>query len=411
MASNSNKKVLYISYDGMTDPLGQSQVLPYIIGLTKEGYEFHLISFEKIDRFKTHHRHIRSICAEHNIHWHPQDYQLKGGLLKTIKQVRRLNKVVKMLHRTHQFSIVHCRSYISALSGLKLKRKHDVKFVFDMRGFWANERVDGKIWNLDNFLYKQIYNFFKRKEIQFFRESDYTISLTENGRNEIESWDAFSDQKPKIKVIPCCVNLELFDPTNITIEDQTALKAKLGIDPTDFVLGYIGSIGTWYMLDEMLDYYKELQAKNPTAKFLFVSGEPPEMITSECEKKGISLDQIIITSTLHKDVPLHISIFDSSVFFIRASYSKKASSPTKQGEIMAMGIPLVCNSGVGDTDEIVERYKAGIVIKDFTPESYRAAFTEDHTFDIDGIKTGANDYFSLTEGVSRYLSVYKAIDA
>ncbi len=36
-----NKKghILYISYDGMTDPLGQSQVLPYLKGLAKKGYK------------------------------------------------------------------------------------------------------------------------------------------------------------------------------------------------------------------------------------------------------------------------------------------------------------------------------------------------------------------------------------
>lgn len=46
------KNILYISYDGMTDPLGQSQVLPYIINLNKENYNFHLVSFEKPDRLK-----------------------------------------------------------------------------------------------------------------------------------------------------------------------------------------------------------------------------------------------------------------------------------------------------------------------------------------------------------------------
>jgi hypothetical protein len=54
---------------------------------------------------------------------------------------------------------------------------------------------------------------------------------------------------------------------------------------------------------------------------------------------------------------LNISLFDTSIFFIRPTYSKKASSPTKQGEIMAMGIPLICNYGVGDTDEIVKKCK------------------------------------------------------
>ena len=171
------KKVLYVSYDGMTDPLGQSQVLPYISGLSKEGYEFHLISFEKEDKFNIHKDHIQSICDESGIKWHPQDYKNEGGLKKTIKQVRRMKRVVRYLQEKHNFDIVHCRSYISALSGLALKRKHNVKFVFDMRGFWANERIDGNIWTLSNPIFKRIYNYFKKKEIEFLSEADYTISL------------------------------------------------------------------------------------------------------------------------------------------------------------------------------------------------------------------------------------------
>lgn len=402
--------MLYISYDGMTDPLGQSQVLPYIIGLSKKGYEFHLISFEKTDKFKKHRKHIHAICSEHGIKWHPQDYQLTGGLRKTIRQVKHMKKVVRFLHSKHQFSIVHCRSYISALSGLRLKRKHGIKFIFDMRGFWADERVDGNLWNLNNPIYRIIYNFFKRKEIQFFKESDYTISLTENGKHEIESWSEFAQNKPKIKVIPCCVNLELFDPSKIKDEDKTKLRTDLAIPKDRTVLGYIGSIGTWYMLSEMLDYFKCLLEKQPNSQFLFVSGEAPEMILSEAEKKGIPADHFTITSTLHSGVPLHISLFDYSIFFIRSSYSKKASSPTKQGEIMAMGIPLVCNSGVGDTDFIVEKYECGKVVDEFTPEVFRENFIQPSDFDPEKIKYGAKAYFSLTEGVNRYYQVYQTVD-
>ena len=32
-----SSRVLYISYDGMTDALGQSQVLPYLCGLAQRG--------------------------------------------------------------------------------------------------------------------------------------------------------------------------------------------------------------------------------------------------------------------------------------------------------------------------------------------------------------------------------------
>ncbi len=39
-------KVLYISYDGILEPLGQSQVLRYLEKLSSK-HQIHLISFEK----------------------------------------------------------------------------------------------------------------------------------------------------------------------------------------------------------------------------------------------------------------------------------------------------------------------------------------------------------------------------
>ncbi|MEI2824421.1 MAG: hypothetical protein V9F02_13485 [Chitinophagaceae bacterium] len=66
-----NKKILYISYDGMTDPLGQSQVLPYLCKLAAEGFEFTLLSFEKKDRYEKSRSVIEAICKKNNIRWVP----------------------------------------------------------------------------------------------------------------------------------------------------------------------------------------------------------------------------------------------------------------------------------------------------------------------------------------------------
>jgi len=393
----------------MTDPLGQSQVLPYVFGLKKRGYEFHVISFEKMDRYQTHHRVIQELFKENDVHWHPQDYQLSGGIKTTLKQIRRMHKVSKYLHELHQFDIVHCRSYVPALTGLKMKRQYGTKFLFDMRGFWADERIDGKIWSLDSPIYKRIYNFFKRKETQFLLESDYSNIGTQNGYDEIHTWKSIQGKSPKIKMIPCCANLDLFDPSKIKVSDQEVLRSNLGIAPDDFVLGYVGSIGTWYMLSEMLDYFKCLKTSNPKAVFLFVSGEKPEFIKGEAEKNGIDPKSIIVSSTLHSGVPLHISIFDIAIFFIIPSYSKKAASPVKQGEIMAMGIPLICNSGVGDTDAIVIKYKAGTVINELNDETYRANFINKEMFDSEVIMAGAKAYFSLEEGLNQYELIYKKV--
>ena len=392
----------------MTDPLGQSQVLPYIIGLGEHGYKFHLVSFEKVDRFKEHRGHISKICKANDISWHPQDYQLEGGLKKTLKQVRRLNKVADFLQQRHHFDAVHCRSYISALTGVRLKKKYSIPFLFDMRGFWADERVDGGLWNLSSPIYRTIYNYFKRKEIQFLTEASHTVSLTKNGKEEILSWEK-TPKNIAIEVIPCCVDLELFNPANLIEEEQLQLRETLQIPSNAYVLGYVGSIGTWYMLSEMLDYFKSLMESQPTAVFLFVTRESREMLQTEAEQKGIPGNKIYVTSTLHQGVPKHIALFNSSIFFIRPTFSKKASSPTKQGEIMAMGIPLVCNSGIGDTDFIVKKYNSGIVLDEFTETSYRENRIDEFDLNKEEIKAGALRYFSLEEGVRRYLGIYNSM--
>jgi hypothetical protein len=60
--------------------------------------------------------------------------------------------------------------------GLEMKRSLGTKFLFDMRGFWADERVEGKIWSLSNPVLKVVYNFFKKKEKEFFQNAYFIVS-------------------------------------------------------------------------------------------------------------------------------------------------------------------------------------------------------------------------------------------
>ena len=401
------KNVLYLSYDGMTDSLGQSQVLPYLIGLSKNGYTIHLLSFEKKERFSLLKEEIQKVCETAGIHWLPQTYTKKPPLLSTIKDIWKMRTMAVKLVKKHDIKIVHCRSYLSALVGLHLKKKYGVKFLFDMRGFWADERIEGNIWSLKNPLFKTVYRFFKRKEIEFFQEADHIVSLTENGKNEIQSWPEFRNQKLPISVIPCCVNLAMFNPDSITDAQKEALKTKLQLSENT-ILGYIGSIGTWYMLPEMLDFFKVWKGKNESGKFLFVSGVNPKTIYNLAKQKSISEADVLVISCSHKEVPQYISILDLAIFFIRPTFSKKASSPTKQGEIMAMGIPLVCNAGVGDTDKIVLASESGIVIDACTTEKYQESLLS-ISWNPAKIREGAKETFDLESGVKEYTDIYERL--
>jgi glycosyltransferase involved in cell wall biosynthesis len=274
-----------------------------------------------------------------------------------------------------------------------------------MRGFWADERVDGKLWELKHPIYRTIYNYFKRKEKQFLKEADAIVSLTHTGLNEMLTWD-INSLGGKTKVIPCCVNLDYFNPAIVNSAIQTDLKHNLGIDPETKILGYVGSIGTWYMLEEMLDFYAVYRTQQSRSSFLFISAEPKERILEVSRMKGIPENEIVVQAVAHKEVSAHVALFDLSVFFILPSYSKKASSPTKQGELMAMGIPIVCNNGVGDTAELIKKYSAGSVVDEFNENAYLQAIHELTTFDKTEAMKGANEYFSLVEGVRRYNEIY-----
>ena len=401
--------ILYLSYDGMTDPLGQSQVLPYLAGLSKQGFVFHLISFEKEERFSKFREQIQQICDDSNIIWHPLSYTKKPPLLSTLWDVRRMKKLAYKLHTENQFKIVHCRSYLSALVGESMQQKFGIKFLFDMRGFWADERIDGNIWSLKNPIFKTVYNFFKRKEKGFFLNSDHIVSLTYNGKYEITSWKGFEHLENKIEVIPCCADLDKFNPDLVDSIQRNENLNNLEIQPQQYVLGYVGSIGTWYMLDEMLAFFKVLLKSKKEAVFLFISGENPENIFLKAEKFGISKENIRVKSVLHNEVASYISLFSASIFFIRPTFSKKASSPTKQGELMAMGIPIICNSGVGDTERVVKQYHAGIVIDTFDEKSYTLTDMNFSNFEMETAKFGAREFYGLEQGVNRYLSVYQKL--
>jgi glycosyltransferase involved in cell wall biosynthesis len=405
------KNILYISYDGMTDPLGQSQVLPYICGLSALGFSFTLISCEKPQAFAEKKEIIEKICKENNIDWRPLPYTKSPPIFSTIKDIYAIKKLAYSLQAQKNFSIIHCRGYISAMVGLWMKEKFNTKFLFDMRGFWANEKVDAGAWKLSNPLFKLVYDFFKKKEIAYFQNADYTISLTEAGKNEIHSWQQIKNNPIPIQVIPCCADTALFDYQKTTIAAQKILQDKLGITENDFVVSYLGSIGTWYMLDEMLGFFAVFLKKKNNAKFLFITGDEHEKIKATAAEKNIPIDKIIIQKANRTEVPLYISLSAFSLFFIRPTYSKIASSPTKQAELMAMGVPIICNDGVGDTGSLVQKYASGVALQSFDADSYQRAIDQllATNYDKETLRKGAIDFFDLTKGIEKYHTVYQKI--
>lgn len=391
-------KILYLTYDGLTDPLGQSQVLPYIEGLTKIGYRFTIISFEKPWHQKKK-EGINERLSNQGIKWRPLSYTKKPPVVSTIYDISRMRRLAFRLHKRDSFDLIHCRSYIPALIGCAFTKRKMTPFLFDMRGFWADERVEGGLWNLRNPIFKLVYNFFKNKEKEFLLHAAGIISLTYAALHEMQSWIIPADIKTKAYVIPCCVDTMLFNPAGIDQERRNYLKGELNIKQ-EYVLVYLGSLGTWYDIRGMLDYFEKI-TKTRAAKFLILTNSNKELVYRELSNHDILEKDIIVLAADRNEVPKYLSIADEGIFLYKEGFSRKACSPTKLGEMMAMGIKVTGND-IGDSKMIFSKYKVGQLISDGLVSIYGITNPDD-------IRKGAMNYFSLDKGVESYEKAYGSI--
>lgn len=402
--------VLYISYDGLTDTLGRSQVLPYLCGLSDKGYQITVLSCDKPNIYKLENEKVKQITEANNILWYSVPYSKKYPIISALHNMRNMKRMAIKLCKENHYQLVHCRSYMAGSIGLDLKRQFHVKFIFDMRGFFADERVDGHVWNRQKLIYNSVYKYFKYKEKQLQSQADYIVSLTNAGKKVmIEQMHVTTP----IGVIPCCADLHHFSMQNVHEEEKEQLKKELKINDDDFVISYVGSFGTWYMFSEMMDFVSVLMQKRAHVKFLILTPDDRQQIITAAAKYGIKEDNLVIKRVSREQMPLHIALSDISIFFIQPVFSKKASSPTKMGELLGMGIPLIVNAGVGDVDEIVADTHCGIVVKEFNHENYAKAIDQiDALLTMDKVLLiqAAQKYYSLEWGVDKYNKIYNLLN-
>lgn len=402
------KKVLYISYDGLTDPLGQSQILPYLKGLSRYGYSFTILSFEKRDRFQKEKAIINQLTEESAIEWVPLTFTDNPPLLSKFYDALRMKKTAAALQRKNDFHMVHCRSYVAADTGLYLKKKFGIKFFFDMRGFWADEKREGT-WNVKNPLFKRVYKYYKAREAEYLQHADYIISLTEAGKREMSTWASFKKNFP-VAVIPCCADMQHFSLTDQ--EQKNKARQDLKIKSGELVLSYLGSVGTWYMLDEMLLFFKEVKKKYGEAKFLFVTHTPRKVIDQRIAELNFEPKDFVITQAARTEVPHLLKASDISISFIKPVYSKVSSSPTKLGEVLSMGIPVIVNSGVGDVERTVKDANAGYVLHDFKEVDFKKAVDAIPTLlqkQALAIRDAVEPVYSLERGIQLYREAYQQV--
>ncbi|HEX8070876.1 MAG TPA: glycosyltransferase [Pyrinomonadaceae bacterium] len=373
MASSlASASTLYICYFGVREPLVQTQVVPYLRQLTAAGVRAHLLTFEPqpVAQWPTDERDaVRARLAAQGIGWHALTYHKRPTLPATLYDIARGAQFARRLIRRERLDIIHARSHVAAAMGALAKRGTRARLLFDIRGFMPEEYTDAGVWPAGGHLYKLA----KAAERRLLAAADGYVVLTEKARQILFPDAAQNGRARPVEVIPCCVDLAHFRGREAAARAE--VRRELGVAARR-VLVYVGSLGGWYLTDEMADLLAAAHRADPATFALILTQSPPAMITERLAARGLGPEDYLVRRVSPAEMPRYLSAADAALSFIKPCYSKLSSSPTKMAEYLAAGLPVICNAGVGDVDELIETDRVGVLLREFDEASYRAALAE-----------------------------------
>lgn len=393
------KNILFITRNGLLEPLGQSQILSYLIPLSKE-FSINVISFEKNNDLdnKEHFNHIRRTCVDNDIKWTSIQYR------KTIRQVSVIVGFVELFIKVfkvckkEQINIIHARSYFPAFIALLIYKLLSIPFVFDMRALWVDELVASKRLKTNSIAYILT----RYLEKKCFVHSASIVSLTKTAIIHIDKIHPTLNIISKASYIPTCTNLEHFQ-----------LKKFKPVNNDDRII--ISSVGTllsgWFRLD-IFKKVVNILLSNYNVHFEILTRDDPNKVYQILELDHKLLDRITIESVLFEDVPSKISKHNGSILFYNTDVSRLGSCPTRMGELFAVGVPVLANPGVGDFKNVILKNRLGVIIEnDYNLVEIRKSidkFIEVIKEKNISLRTRkiAEELFSLESGVKIYHSIY-----
>lgn len=405
---------LYLCYFGLREPLVQTQVLPYLRELMKDGVKVSLLTFETdLSKQPEQAELERGKLAAEGISWHQLAYHKNPSAPVTVYDILCGAMFARRLARKEKIDVFHGRSHLPTLMGWLARKflRRKPKLLFDIRGFFPEEYVDAGIWKKDSAVFRVT----KRVERLLLRDADGFVVLTEKARAILfpESKTTDLDRRGRpVEVIPCCADLKKF--AAVGSDAREAIRRRLSIGDRRVIV-YVGSFGGFYMTKEMADFYAVARRRNPDTFALILTQSSPLMIEPLLRAGGYTEADYFIRKVSPSEIPHFLSAADIALSFIKPAYSKTASSPTKNAEYLAAGLPLIANSLIGDTAEEIEFDRVGVIINDFSDESFTSALEKmqvlSESADLPkNCRRSAEVRFDLEKiGGVKYRSLYKRL--
>lgn len=404
------EEILYLTQDGLLEPLMHSQVVRVVERLATMGWRYRIVSLEKTRDLSDERsvRDLRARFARAGVHWEFEPFDWSQSSRAAANNLGFLTRRAVELARTGRIRGIHARAYVPAVAALAAWNATRLPWVFDARGYWIDERLEEGRWFTTPFRLGVA----RGLEHQLFTTASGVVTLTELQAREVEERFKPLGRRP----VRCITTLADFDDfvrrpvtalSGVPPEQIAALSAKR-------VVAIIGSINSSYLVDETLDLARRILERSPEMHLLVLSGQREEY-ARRLALLGVPEMRVTMLRATHDAMPQWLSLVEWCLLLLHPnSIAKRASMPTKLGELFASGVRPIqfgCNEEVS---EWVRRAGSGLVLEDVSPRALddAARLVVSSTADeamLVAARERTRAHFSLEAGAAKYAQLLREV--
>lgn len=400
-APDSRPRVLYITYWGALEPLGQSLVVPALERMAGNGAALSLLSFEKPADHRSEDlvRATAERLRSHGVPWVPLRYHKKPRIPVTLFDVLNGWRVGVSLGRRRRVQLVHGRTYVGGLIARAVATTLGVPFLYHNEGFYPDEMVDGGFWAEGSALHRVT----RALERRLYGGADAVIVLSSPAARRVEDIPSVQRRRTPVIVVPSCVDLQRFVPGSSAPREGP------------LVLLYSGGVGGRYQMDR-ISRFTAVLAEGVSVRLVVLTREPRAVVARMLSAGGLSDALWVGHSVPHSEMPAHLAAAHAGLNFIASGAGAIGASPTKIGEYWACGLPAVTTPGIGDIDDLITRFRSGVIVPEHTDEAYRRAGADLRGLLADpGLRArcraAAEAHYALGPACDRQVRLYRQLSA
>ena len=405
--SSSRKKILVLTSWGIKEGLIQSYTLPYLNMINTIGCEaIYLQTLEKkqLRCSSAEQTAYKQQLAKHQQYWISHKY-VPFGLL-AIANMFLLSVKLFWLIKKEKIDTIHAICTPSGMLGYVLSKLTKVELIIDSFEPHSALMLQSNTWKKTSLAYRML-AYFEKKQAKHAH-----ICIAANKNMKAYTLQHYGVSIEQFLWKPSCVSVDSF---LVAPSETKQLREILGIGENDIICVCASKIGGMYLTSEIFDFFEVAESYwKGRFKVLLLNNHPKDQLDELCFLSGVDSDNVIQRYVPHHEIPLYLSLGDFAFSPLKAIPANYYTTPIKNGEYWAAGLPTVITKNISEDSEIIEKEKIGHVLQNLTSEAYLNAIqaidrllTHDDRASIRSqVKEVAQKYRSFTIAQKVYQQVY-----